>query len=186
MLFIPMPRSVQWMLLFQLGMNIMSVWKVLLKLLTNSNNIMSDDTKVKILSHMKNSEKKQRKQLSTTGMRAIVDGHEIIIFRTGENNSGENLDKIVLTRESKEELAIMTDASSTNNLSTQPDFVIHMINCLVHARRKFIDVEKHYQEEAEKVKTLIGKVYHTESIAIEEKLTPDLLCHVFSSMDKIS
>ena len=109
---VPMPRSVQWGLIYELGMDIIVVWEYLLKLLSNSKEIMSDDTGAKILSHMKDIDEKERKKLSTTGMRSVVEGHEVVVYQTGEKNSGENLDAIVKSRTSEENLILVTDAST--------------------------------------------------------------------------
>ncbi len=173
MLFTPMPRSVQWTLLLELGLTVKVVWEVLFELLANADCVMSDDTKAKILSHARNIANEERKQLSTTGMRAVVDGHEIVLFQTGRNNSGENLDKLIEYRSSTKELTIMSDASANNNTSAKKDFKINMINCLTHARRKFVDVEKQFEEEASKVIGWIATVYRNEDICKETKLSDE-------------
>ncbi len=170
---VPMPRSVQWGLIYELGMDIIVVWEYLLKLLSNSKEIMSDDTGAKILSHMKDIDEKERKKLSTTGMRSVVEGHEVVVYQTGEKNSGENLDAIVKSRTSEENLILVTDASTTNDLSEKYNKNVSHFNCLVHARRKFVDVEKAYQQEAKQVIDWIAKVYQNEAIAKEKGMSPE-------------
>ncbi len=167
MLFIPMPRSVQWILTYELSLKVRPIWDTLIKLMENSSSIMSDDTGAKIQSHIKRKKEKgkdkNRVKLSTTGMRALTDDHEIFIYFTGEKNSGENIDDILGRRKSEDPLTLMTDASSSNN-PTNKKFINHL-KCLVHARRNFIDIESKFEEETTMVINWIKLVYDNEEMA---------------------
>jgi hypothetical protein len=187
--FIPMPRSVQWMLLDELGVILYSIYSTLYTLLSNSRYaIMSDDTKAKIQSHTKkineqkrekerleilgiNSKKStERVELCTTGMRAIVDGHEIILFVTGTRNSGENIDGLLKSRTIEGKLVVMGDASSKNNPTDKEK--VESANCIVHARRGFVELDKIYRSESEIVLELIKNIYKNEEHVKNHHLGP--------------
>jgi len=159
--FTPMPRSVQWMLLEELGSILIFIYDILYTMISNSESpVLSDDTKAKIQSHTNNLKKinterrhlelagiktkksKDRIELSTTGMRTIIDGHEIMIFITGKKNSGENIDELLKQRTLETKMIIMADASSKNN-PTNTDQV-EMTNCNVHARRAGVSELAHH------------------------------------------
>lgn len=185
--FIPMPRSVQWMLLNELGLILALIYDVLFSYVCNSESaVMSDDTKAKIQTHTKklkeikqekerlailgfNSKKsEERVEICTTGMRTHVDGHEIVIFITGIRNSGENIDELLKYRKSDTKLLILGDASSKNNPSDLTR--VEIARCNVHARREFVDLEPQYESEVLIVKELIGNVYKNEAYIKENKL----------------
>jgi hypothetical protein len=177
------------MILNSLGLTLLFIYDLLYTLASNSEaTVLSDDTKAKIQSHTNklNKQKKEQKrlelagaktkksndrvELSTTGMRTNVDGHEIIVFITGKRNSGENIDELLKKRTIETKLVIMADASSKNNPTNKE--LVEMTNCNVHARREFKDIEEQYKEEVSIVVGLWKEVYKNEAHTKENNLTP--------------
>jgi len=99
----------------------------------------NDDTTMKVLSLMKETDKAaKRKGMFTSGILSECDVVRIALFFTGRNHAGENLSKVLQERESKKDPPIqMCDALSRN---LPKGFKSILCNCLVHGRRNFVDI----------------------------------------------
>jgi hypothetical protein len=105
----------------------------------------------------------------TSGIVSILGTHKIALYFTGNEHAGENLGRILQHR--AKELASpiqMCDALSRN---VPKDFKVIIGNCLVHGRRHFVDIIKHFPVECEYVIKQIRDVYKNEAATRKARIT---------------
>jgi len=118
-----------------------------------------------------------RKGMYTTGILAETGGNRIALFFTGRRHAGDNLGELLKRRaEGLSSPMQMCDALSRNYPS---NFQTIVGNCLVHARRKFVDAKNDAFAECKRVLTALAEVYAIDDRAKREQLTPEarLLLH---------
>lgn len=156
---VPMPHTTQWMLLEKLAGCVFPVFNHLCQLVANHHLLYYDDTPVKIVDEIRDNRlnpNKKRKGMFTTGILAKFDTHQIMLYFNGTQHAGENLDKLLSKRTSKDRLMLMSDALSRNT----PVFEnIVQCYCLSHAYRKFEELIDFYTTPCMKVTALISHVY---------------------------
>lgn len=130
-----------------------------------------DDTTMKVLSFLNSDDQKAtRKGVFTSGIVSIHEEHRIALFITGHHHAGENLNDILAQRDPALVLPIqMCDALSRN---TPKEFQTILCNCLVHARRNFVDIQENFPDECRFVIDILAKVYATEKNVKELNLSP--------------
>jgi len=130
-----------------------------------------DDTKVKIISLMKENEslpKGERRGIQTTGIVCKTGDKEIALFLSGRRHAGENLGQLLSQRAKDLPPPIqVADALSANFAH---DYRTILVKCLDHARREFIDVGEEFSPETAHIIRELGKVYHHDALAKERKL----------------
>lgn len=178
---VPLPASTQHEMLEMAWLDASPIFNELLRLGSNGSLFNIDDTKGKILSLMLHKEERksrgERVGIYTTGIVSMYEGHEINLFFTGSQYSGENLDRLLDKRDPEQPLPqVMADASSMNIPKLH---AIYLFLCLVHGRREFIDCYDHFPDECGYVIQRIAEVYLNEKTAKSKKLNPDqrLLLH---------
>lgn len=175
---IPLPASTQWDIVEQAANKIHPAYRELIHQAAQGEVIHNDDTTMKVLSLMKNSdEKTDRTGVFTTGMVSLVEDHKIALFFTGQNHAGENILELLKQRDAKLGPPIqMSDALSRN----APEALNALLaNCLTHGRRNFVDVAASFPEETYHVIEQIAQVFKNDQTAKDRKLTPQerLLLH---------
>ena len=99
------------------------------------------------------------------------EGQEIVLFYTGRNHAGENLERLLKHRGQELEPPVqMSDALACN---TSGNFETIVASCLVHARRNFVDVANSFPEEVEYVLRQFGLLYKHDAEAKKKKLTEE-------------
>jgi len=128
-----------------------------------------DDTTARILSMIKENQQDhpKRKAMYTTAM--VFEGdHPVCLYVTGRQHAGENLDDIIdLRDETLEPIMQMSDGLAANQLKDNDSL---WINCIIHGRRNFIDIESVFPEECHYAINAIGKIYHHEAQIKEQDL----------------
>jgi transposase len=100
-----------------------------------------------------------------------TDGREIILFETSLGHAGEHLDSILQHRPSHLlSPKIMSDALSSNKVTKTLVIVCY---CNAHARRQFYDLEKLSPEEIGWVLDIYGKIWESEAIIKEKKMSDE-------------
>ena len=166
---VPLADATQWCLMESVAGTVIPVFRHLAYLAAQGKLIQNDDTSVKILSLMKDVREDGRKGMYTTGIVGFFEHWKIMLFYSGRNHSGENLDRVLEQREAGlAAINQMCDALSMN----LPGKRTNVCHCLAHARRKFVEVEHLFQAECSHVIRLIGEVYHHESQAVKNELSP--------------
>jgi hypothetical protein len=132
--------------------------------------IYQDDTVMKILdrSDLIIPGKKARKGVYTTGLISQVGEYRVALFLTGLQHAGENLAALLQKRQADRAKPIqMCDAIAAN---TAGEMLTILAHCLVHARRKFVEVVDDFPVECRFLLENLKVVYRNE--AATERMTP--------------
>lgn len=145
---VPLPASVQFERCEEVAKACLPVFNYLLKLAANGEIYWIDDTKVRILSihkEDKHRSKQKRRGTHTSGIISEIEGHKIVIYKSGREHAGENLNELLKQRRPGLPPPIkMSDALSAND---KVEVGTLDANCLAHADRKFKELEETFPEE---------------------------------------
>jgi hypothetical protein len=138
--------------------------------------LCNDDTPMKILALMQDAYNKDdeehdlsRKGMFTTGIFSILNDRKMALFFTGRKHAGENIADVLEQRASGLSPPIqMCDALSRN---LPKDFKIILANCLVHARRNFVDVVSSFPEQSRYVIETLAEVYKNDKVTKEQNMS---------------
>lgn len=159
---IPLPDATQFELVETVADVAYRIYEYLKHRAADSPLAYHDDTTARILSMIKENQQSNpaRKAMLTTAM-VFTGEHSICLYVTGRQHAGENLDDIVdLRDEALEPIMQMSDGLAANQLKDNESL---WINCLIHGRRNFVDIESVFPEECHYAIDAIGKIYHHES-----------------------
>ena len=143
---IPLPTSTQWDIVKELAASLEPVFAELIRQAAQGEVVHNDDTTMKILDYMGKRREQSQESMEetlrvgtfTSGIVSTGETQKIALFFTGKKHAGENLQDVLKARALELAPPIqMCDASSRN---TSPDFEAIVANCLVHSRRKFVEV----------------------------------------------
>ncbi len=174
MLGMPLPDATQWELVEQVADSSYPVYEFLKKLGANQPLVYQDDTGARILSMIR--ENRTDPPPARTGMYTTVLQFEgeywICLYFTGRQHAGENLDDILAYRDPDlPPIQWMSDGLTANTPTQHQDQTLD-INCLVHGRRKLVELEDYFPNESARVIDAIAKVYKHEADCKEQQLTP--------------
>ena len=168
MMGVPLADATQFDLVEHVGDCLYPIFRQLVILAAQGGVLHNDDTPVKILSLIKENEQdpeRERTGMYTTGIVSLLGDLKIILFFSGRQHAGENLDDVLEHRAEELEKAIqMSDALAASKTKR---FETIWCNCLAHAFRKFEDINDYWPDECQLVMELIGDVYETDRIAKE-------------------
>ncbi|MFO8066082.1 MAG: IS66 family transposase [Bacteroidales bacterium] len=178
---IPLPSSTQWDLMYEHKPMLKALYETLLIDAANGIGISYDDTSVKILSEIqakKRAEKGEKKKHNcfTTGIVAAYEDHRTYVFMSDNRTAGQIIIDMLKTYRDKDKdpPILMCDALTANVPQEIADDLYILCYCLVHARRQFYELPNGYDDLADGVIRLIGKVYDNESwakqLSAEERL----------------
>lgn len=133
-----------------------------------------DDTRIKVLSFMKENQDRKddpefRRGYHTSVFVASTGELKVVLFRTGRQHAGENYRDLLAMREEglKAPLAVSDGLECYfPHKATSID-----VRCSSHARRKFYELEKVHPVLHEKALDLFGAIYKNNADAI--KLSPE-------------
>ena len=172
---VPLPATTQWEKTEAVANIIYPVFNELVRQAAQGDIIHNDDTTMKVLALMKENKAKnqnERTGIFTTGMVSHAgDGRQIALFYTGRNHAGENIALLYGMRDTGRVPPVqMCDALSRN---IAPDFEAILCNCLIHARRNFVNEIENFPEESRHVINVLAEVYRIDAQAKAQKMTPD-------------
>uniref|UniRef100_UPI0040563AC3 IS66 family transposase n=1 Tax=Candidatus Electrothrix sp. TaxID=2170559 RepID=UPI0040563AC3 len=170
---IPLPSSTQWDIINSSTDYFTPAYKQMIELAAQGEIFHNDDTTIKIQSLIKENKEKtpERTGMYTTGIVSITDGREIVLFLSGRKHAGENLNEVLVERDTARQNPLqMCDALSRN---TPSEFDTILAYCLVHARRHFFDAVINFPEECQYVIDTLAEVYRFDKEAKEQNMTPD-------------
>lgn len=158
----PLPESVQFERCEAVADAALPVYLYLQKLAANGDVLYSDDTRVKILSCMKENEEREeeRRGTQTTGIVIEVGEQKIALYANGRRHAGENLDELLKKRDRGLGKPIQMSDALAANWSGEEETI--EAKCLAHARRKFVEIEPIFPEECAVALDAIKKVYGVE------------------------
>jgi hypothetical protein len=178
---VPLPSSTQWEVIAGFEEMLEKLYRAFEQDAANGKGIAIDDTKARILEQIaanKKAEKKSdKKSCYTTGIVSVHDDHMSYIFVTDNQTAGKSAAPFLRLRDPELPTPyVMCDALTANipeDIST--DLYI-LCYCLVHARRQFYELPDGYDDLADRVLELIGKIYDNEH-EIKEKSGQERLLH---------
>lgn len=174
MMGVPLPDATQWDLVEQLANHVYPVYEYMMYLAAQSWIMYQDDTWVRILSLMKENkhlDKGDRKGMYSTGLVTQTGDHTLVLFFSGRQHAGENIDRLLALREDGQGAYIkMSDALNANNPSTESKEMIEA-NCNAHALRKFTDIEDFFPLAARTVIDRFKVVFENERQAKADNLS---------------
>ncbi len=167
----PLPDSTQHDKAEEVANDVYPVFKHIEVLGANASLHHADDTGVKIktlIAKNKTVKKEERTGIFTTGIVAYNNEHVIHLFYSGRKHAGENMLKLLEKRDlTLPKPKYMCDALSRNMPKNLTSIII---NCLVHGRRNFVNIEKYFSAECTFVIDLISEVYKHDAIIREQSL----------------
>ena len=170
---VPLAASTQWEIVDHAANKVVIAWEELVRQAAQGEVLHNDDTTAKILSVIKENAAggSARKGMFTTGILSKVDDGKIALFFTGTHHAGENMAKVLAKRQSGLAPPIqMCDALSRN---LPKDFTTLLANCLVHARRNFVDVYDSFPDQCQFVIETLADVYRNDHVTKEENMSAD-------------
>jgi transposase len=174
---VPLAASTQWEIVDDAANKALWAWQQLVRQAAQGSVIYNDDTTAKILSLIKEQTAggSSRKGMFTSAIVSEVNDKKIALFFTGRNHAGENLAEVLSKRQSRLDPPIqMCDALSRN----LPDnFKTILANCLIHARRNFVDVLTNFPHRCQYVIETLGKVYKNDQVTKADKMSDQQRLH---------
>ena len=111
----------------------------------------------------------------TTGIIAQIGPISAALFFTGQNHAGENLNQLLQRRAA--DLAQPLQICDALSRHEPQEFPTLLCNCLLHARRNFIDLRESFPEPCRHVIASLRDLYRFEAQAKEAKLSPQARLH---------
>jgi hypothetical protein len=172
---VPLPESIQFERCEAVADAALPIFLYLRRLAADGEVIYSDDTRVRILSCLKENKdlkEEDRRGTQTSGLVIEIGGRKIAIYANGRRHAGENIDELLKARSAELGKPIQMADALAANWSGQEETV--EAKCLAHARRKFIDIERAFPVECGRVLDAIAEVYRveaeTEGMSAQERL----------------
>ncbi len=174
MLGMPLPDATQWEQVEQVADSAYPVYDYLKTMGANQPLVYQDDTGARILSLIRENQTDpppERKGMYTTVLR-FEGERSICLYFTGRQHAGENLDAILAYRDPDlPPIQWMSDALAANTPKQHQDRALD-ISCLVHGRRKFIEIDEFFPGECARVIDAIAEIYKHEAQCKDQQLTP--------------
>ena len=167
---VPLAASTQWEIVDDGADKILTAWQELVRQAAQGAVLYNDDTTARILSLIKENAAAdpKRKGMFTTGILSEVTGQRVALFFSGRNHAGENLAQVLEKRRKKDPPIQMCDALSRN---LPADFTTLLANCLVHARRNFVDVYASFPTPCQFVIETLAEVYKNDHKTKKQKMS---------------
>lgn len=165
---VPFPSSTQWELMAAQEDVLKALYHAFEQDAANGKGIAIDDTKARILEQMAENKKVEKKSDAkacyTTGVVSVHDDHMVYVFITDNQTAGKSAAPFLKLRNPKLPTPyLMCDALTANIPENISSDLYLLCYCLVHARRQFYELPDGYDDLAETVMGLIGKIYDHES-----------------------
>jgi transposase len=175
---VPMPESVQFERCEAVADAALPVFLHLRRMAADGEVVYSDDTRVKILSCLKENEELEgegRRATQTSGIVVKAGSHWIALYANGRRHAGENLDELLKKRSAGLETPIQMADALAANWSGEEETI--EAKCLAHARRRFIEIERAFPGECDRMLDAIAKVYQVEAETKGMSAQERLECH---------
>ena len=171
---IPLPASTQWELLLAAAGLLLPAHAELVRQAAQGHLLFIDDTRMKILNRATLSpDLEGRSAIQTTGILSHLDSKRIALFITGMHHAGENLEALLKHR--SEDLAKpihMCDALAANTAGEDGTLDTILAHCLVHARRKFVEVAAKFPVAVRILLKFLRLIYRIEARTTARKMDP--------------
>jgi transposase len=177
---IPLPAATQWDLVKARAAQISAVHEALIDCCAQGEVVYNDDTTMTILKLTREQRAAalspdadgERSGVFTSGILATAEGRKVALFFTGVRHAGENLNEVLKRRAAELPAPIqMCDGLISRNVPKDAQTLL--AQCLVHARRGYVEVAESFPTEVRFVLELLSEVYATDARTREENLTPE-------------
>lgn len=161
----PLPDATQWDLVEQVADSAYPVYEQLKRLGANQPRVYQDDTGARLLSLIQENQADpapKRNGMYTTVL--LFEGAQsICLYLSGRQHAGENLGDILAYRDPDlGPIQWMSDGLAANTPKQHRDRTLDL-NCIVHARRNFVDIESVFPDQCQRVIDDIAEVYQHEA-----------------------
>jgi hypothetical protein len=171
----PLAESTMWERCEATADAALRVYLLLLRQAAAGEVMHTDDTRVRILSCLKEDQQEKGRATQTSGIVVKTGQRRIALYFSGRRHAGENLAELLKLR--AEGLASpiqMSDALAANSIVKKEVITSY---CLAHARRAVYELKELYPTECEVVLDAVGKVYQHETEAADLSLERRLAYH---------
>jgi transposase len=177
---VPLPASTQWELMAGEEDVLKALYHAFEEDAAQGRGISIDDTKARILEQIAKNKKAQKKDdkasCYTTGIVSAHEDHMSYIFVTDNQTAGKSAAPFLRLRNPELPTPyVMCDALTANIPEDISSDLYILCYCLVHARRQFYELPDGYDDLADEVMRLIGKIYDneaaTKTMRAEERLS---------------
>ncbi|NDA63725.1 MAG: IS66 family transposase [Chitinophagia bacterium] len=176
---VPLPASTQWELMAKHENVLKALYHAFEYDGAQARGVSIDDTKARILEQIAKNKKAQKKSdkasCFTTGIVCAHDDHMSYIFVTDNQTAGKSVAPFLRLRDPKLPVPyLMCDALTANIPHEISENLYLLCHCLTHARRQFYELPNGYDDLADEVMRMIGKIYDydalTKTMSAEERL----------------
>lgn len=172
---VPLSESTMWERCEATADAALSVHLLLMRQAAAGEVMHTDDTRVRILSCLKEDEEEKGRATNTSGIVVKTGGRRIALYFSGRRHAGENLAELLKRRaEGLPRPIQMSDALAANS-SVEKEVITSY--CLAHARRTVFELKESYWAECQVVLDAIGKVYQHETEAADLSVSERLAYH---------
>ena len=181
---IPLAASTQWEIVEAAASMMLPAYDELIRQAAQGEVVHNDDTHVRILELMgeqaktnaiskmeDDSQDPSRTGLFTSGVMSTRDGVRIALFFSGRRHAGENLTTVLKLRATELDAPIQMCDGLSRNLPRELETIV--ANCLVHARRKFVEVYDRFTDECRHVIETLSEVYRHDQFARDNNMSQD-------------
>jgi len=178
---IPLPVATQCEIVAEAAATLQPAMEELIRQAAQGEVLHNDDTTMPILAlrrkHVMTSEDEEdaaeRTGVFTSGIVSTAQKRTIALFFTGRRHAGENLAQVLERRTAELAPPLQMCDALTRNLPKLPEKLEVIVgHCLVHARRRFVEVTPNFPEPCRHVLEQLGKIYSHDAQAREQALTP--------------
>jgi transposase len=170
----PLSDATQWQLVEAPANSAYPVYEYLKLFGAQQSLVYQDDTVARILSLIRDNRSDpapKRQGMYTTVLR-FEGTHSICLYFTGRRHAGENLDAVLALRDpSLPPIQWMSDGLAANTPKQHKDQTLNL-NCLIHGRRQFTDIDAYFPTECTRVIDAIAEIYQHEAHCKTQRLTP--------------
>jgi hypothetical protein len=177
----PVPATTQWEVVRDHAEQLRPVLDALKDCAADGEVLHTDDTYVRILDLMGKRraellkagklESPDRTGLFTTGVVAKTDQGPIVLFFTGRQHAGENLDDLLDERDTALHAPVLMSDGLSRNEPGNHDVVLS--NCTAHGRRHIVDEANDFPAECRHVLEQLAIVFRNEATTKKLGLTPE-------------
>ena len=172
---IPLPASTQWDIVSETAASIEAAHEELIRQAAQGEVLYNDDTSMKILELMKQGSSDDdfpdRTGIFTSGIVSTHEGRRVALFFTGRKHAGENLTDVLAERAKTIGPPIQMCDALARNVPKELDVILS--HCIVHGRRRFVEVAPNFPAECRHVLEILGEVYRYDAIARDQQMSPE-------------
>jgi len=180
----PLPASTQWEIMAKTAAALRPAYRELIHQAAQGEVVYNDDTTMKILALMgkepprpaaeetaEEQEDSERTGIFTSGIVSTRAGQKIALFFTGHKHAGENLATVLAQRAQELGPPIQMCDGLSRNLPQSFETILS--NCLLHGRRKFVEVAPKFPEECRYLMETLGEVYQHDAFCREQGMSAE-------------